>query len=73
MTVITGLMRKGETTVEARCPLCGASILSIGRGGRVEVHETQAFPLYRGHAAGGGFLVCDECAALAQRRDLSLN
>jgi len=60
--------------LEARCPLCGASILSIGRGGRVEAEDLHPVPLYRAARSGEGYMLCDDCAVLAGLpTDLTLN
>lgn len=60
--------------VDARCPLCGASILSIGRGGRVEAEDLHPVPLYRTRHAGEGYMLCEECGVLAQLPgDITLN
>jgi hypothetical protein len=58
--------------VDARCPLCGASLLTIGRTGRVTLGDLHAVPLRKGH--GEGYMLCDECAVLAEMpHDLTLN
>jgi hypothetical protein len=60
--------------VEARCPLCGVSILSVGRGGRVLSEDLHPVPLYRRGRFGEGFMLCDECGMLADLpRDVTLN
>jgi len=60
--------------VEARCPLCGVSILSIGRGGRVTAEDLHPVPLYRRGRFGEGFMLCDECGTLADLpADVTLN
>jgi hypothetical protein len=60
--------------VEARCPLCGSSILSIGRGGKVEAEDLHPIPLYRSRHAGEGYMLCEECCVLAQLpADITLN
>lgn len=51
--------------VEARCPLCGVSILSVGRGGQVLAEDLHPVPLYRRGRFGEGFMLCDECGMLA--------
>jgi hypothetical protein len=59
---------------DARCPLCGETILSIGRGGRVEAEDLHPVPLYRSRRAGEGYMLCDECGLLAELpADLTLN
>ena len=58
--------------VDARCPLCGTSIMTIGRTGRVLSGDMHPVSLRRGH--GEGYMLCDECAVLAEMpRDLTLN
>ena len=52
--------------MDARCPLCGDSILSIGATGRVVSAEVHPIPLLKRGLSGEGFLVCDSCAFLAQ-------
>lgn len=52
--------------MDARCPLCGDSILSIGRTGQVVSAAVHPIPLLKRGLSGEGFLVCDCCAFLAQ-------
>lgn len=60
--------------VDARCPLCGSSILSIGRGGRVTAEDLHPVPLHKGGRSGEGYMLCDDCGVLAQLpSDLTLN
>ena len=60
--------------VDARCPLCGIAILSVGSGGRVTAQELHPVPLYRRGGAGEGYTLCDECGVLADLpADLTLN
>ena len=60
--------------VDAGCPLCGTSMLSFGRGGRVTAEDLHAVPLHRRGGAGEGYMVCDECGVLANLPpDLTLN
>jgi hypothetical protein len=60
--------------VEARCPLCGVSILSVGSGGRVLAEDLHPVPLYRRGRFGEGFMLCDECGMLADLPpDVTLN
>jgi hypothetical protein len=60
--------------VDAQCPLCGASILHIGRGGRVQSEDLHPVPLYRLGRIGEGYMLCDDCGVLAELpRDLTLN
>ena len=58
--------------VQARCPLCGSPVLSVGRHGRViaeDVHPIQIGPEFR-----RGYSLCDDCGLLADLpNDLTLN
>lgn len=59
--------------LDARCPLCGTAILSVGRGGRVEAGDLHPVPLYK-HPRGEGFMLCDDCGMLAELpADVTLN
>ena len=61
--------------VDARCPVCGATILSVGRGGRVMAHDLYLVPL-RSHdrRAVQGYTICDDCGRLAGlSTDLTVN
>ena len=51
--------------VQAQCPLCDASILTVGRGGQVEADDLYAAPLHRRGRFCEGFTLCDECGMLA--------
>jgi hypothetical protein len=60
--------------VQARCPLCGVPLLSIGRGGRVQVQDLHPVPLFKDRSSGEGYMLCDECAMLAELpHDITLN
>jgi hypothetical protein len=60
--------------MDARCPLCGDSILSIGDTGCVITTEVHPIPLLKRGLSGEGFLVCDSCAYLAHLpSDITLN
>jgi hypothetical protein len=60
--------------VDARCPLCGESILSINRGGHVETADLHPVPLYRRRGTGEGYMLCDDCGVLAELpSDITLN
>ena len=52
-------------TVDARCPLCGVSILSVGAGGCVLSEALHPVPLYT-QIGGGGYMLCDDCGMLAE-------
>jgi hypothetical protein len=61
-------------TVHAQCPLCGTSILSVSRGGRVDSEDLRAVPLYNTRGSGEGFMVCDDCGLLTSLpSDITLN
>lgn len=49
------------TSAEARCPLCGSSVLSVSRSGLVTAAE-RAIPI---GDFGRGYLLCDDCGVLA--------
>ena len=53
--------------VDARCPVCGASILSVGATGRVVSQDLHLVPL-RAHEkrTGQAYTVCDDCGLLAE-------
>jgi hypothetical protein len=55
----------GAVGVEARCPLCGVSILSVGHSGRVMSENLHPIALYRRGRFGEGYMLCDECGMLA--------
>ena len=60
--------------VDARCPLCGDSILSVGRSGRVIAEDLHPVPLYRAPGAAEGYMLCDDCGVLAELPpDITLN
>ncbi len=59
--------------VDARCPLCGTSILAVGRSGRVVSEDLRPIPLH-GTRAGEAYMVCDDCGVLAELpSNLTLN
>lgn len=58
--------------IEARCPLCGSTVLSVGYQGRVIVSDLH--PIQLGPDTGRGYTLCDDCAVLANLPiDLTLN
>jgi hypothetical protein len=60
--------------VDARCPLCGCSILSIGSGGHVLTEDLHPVPLHKGGGSGEGYMLCDDCGVLAELpSDITLN
>jgi hypothetical protein len=60
--------------VDARCPLCGCSILSIGRGGHVMAEDLHPVPLHKFGGSGEGYMLCDDCGVLAELpSDITLN
>jgi hypothetical protein len=52
--------------VHAQCPLCGESILSVNRGGRIVSEDMHPVPLYTHNRHGEGYMLCDGCGYLAQ-------
>jgi hypothetical protein len=52
--------------VDSLCPLCGHSILSVGRDGRVETHDVRPVRLYRIPGLSESYTICEECNMLAQ-------
>jgi hypothetical protein len=50
-------------TVEAHCPLCDSTVLSVARSGRVVSFDMRAIPL--GSDFGRGYTLCDDCGVLA--------
>ena len=62
------------SAVEARCPLCGSPILSVGASGHVEAEDLHPVPLYKNGHAGEGYMLCEECGLLAGLpADITLN
>jgi predicted RNA-binding Zn-ribbon protein involved in translation (DUF1610 family) len=58
--------------VDARCPLCGESILSVDGGGHVTSEDLHPIALSR--RAGEGYMLCDDCGLLAELpTDLTIN
>jgi len=55
-----------RTTVDAHCPLCGESILTVNSRGRIISEDMHPIPLYTHGRSGEGYMVCDECGFLAQ-------
>ena len=51
--------------VDAHCPLCGTSILSVSRGGHVLREDLHPVPLHRTRRVGEGYMLCDDCGMLA--------
>ena len=52
--------------VDARCPLCDESNLSVNAAGRIVSEEMHAIPLYAHGRQGEGYTLCDGCGFLAQ-------
>lgn len=53
-------------SVNARCPLCDESILSVSSAGRIVTEEMHPIPLYAHGRHGEGYMLCDGCGFLAQ-------
>jgi hypothetical protein len=51
-------------TIQAQCPLCGAPVLSVSRGGRVISEDLH--PIQLGSTIGRGYTLCDDCGVLAR-------
>jgi hypothetical protein len=49
--------------VQALCPLCGSSELSVGRSGRVFAEDLHLVQL--GPESDRGYTLCDDCGVLA--------
>jgi hypothetical protein len=64
------IMAAFTLAVDARCPLCRASILTVNSHGLVLSEDLHPVPLYRSHRPGEGYMLCDDCGMLA---DLPLN
>lgn len=52
--------------VDAHCPLCGESILTVNSRGRILSEGMHPLPLYAHGRHGEGYMVCDGCGFLAQ-------
>ena len=62
--------------VDARCPLCGCSILTVGRSGHVTSEDLHPVMTrrHKGTSSMEGYMLCDDCGVLAELpRDMSLN
>jgi hypothetical protein len=62
--------------VDARCPLCGCSILTVSRGGHVTAEDLHPVAMRRSRSSSsmGGYMLCDECGVLAELpAEMSLN
>jgi hypothetical protein len=58
--------------VNACCPLCGSSVLSVSPAGRVLSEDLHPIPL--GGEGGRGYTLCDDCGVLADLpSNLTLN
>ncbi len=67
------LMTAFAVAVDARCPVCGSSILAVGRSGRVLTEDLHPIPLHRSRGREG-YMVCDDCGVLAELpANLTLN
>lgn len=60
--------------VDACCPLCGVSILTVGREGTVTAGDLHPVPLHTRGRDGEGYMLCDDCGVLAELpSNLTLN
>jgi hypothetical protein len=60
--------------VDARCPVCGVPILSIGTRGQVLAQDLHLVPLRAHDSRAGQYIVCEDCGRLAElTADLTLN
>ena len=60
--------------LDGRCPLCGASLLTLDGDGRVEAEALTLVPLHRASESGEAYGICDQCAYLTHLpADLTLN
>jgi hypothetical protein len=67
-------MGTSAIAVQACCPLCGSPVLSVGRSGRVLADDWHLHPIQLSQDAGRGYMLCDDCAILADLPDdLTLN
>ena len=65
-------MSTSFAAVSACCPLCGSSVLSVTRNGRVL--DEDLHPIQLGRELGRGYSLCDDCGVLAALPgDLTLN
>ena len=55
-----------NANVDAHCPLCGESILTVNSRGRIISEDLHPIPLYTHGRHGEGYMVCDGCGFLAQ-------
>ena len=55
-----------RNAVDAHCPLCGESILTVNSHGRIISEDLHPIPLYSHGRSGEGYMVCDECGFLAE-------
>ncbi len=55
------------SSLDARCPLYGTTVLSVGKGGRVQAaDDLHAIPLHPLRRFGEGITLCDDCGTLAE-------
>lgn len=60
--------------LHARCPLCGAVLLTVGPGGHVSTGDLRGMTLVTSGPGGQSFLLCDDCGRLTETADgLSVN
>ena len=65
-------MSTSLVAVNACCPLCGSSVLSVNQDGRVLSEDVHPIAITGDRARG--YLLCDDCGMLADLpTDLTLN
>jgi len=68
-------MNAQGVAVDSRCPLCGDSVLSVSRSGRVlsdDLHPVALLPKRGGGVQG--YTLCDDCGVLTDLpAELTLN
>jgi hypothetical protein len=58
--------------VQAHCPLCGSTVLSVGRSGRFVGEDVH--PILLGPESSRAYTLCDDCGVLANLpTNLTLN
>jgi hypothetical protein len=70
-----GTMFAPGYAVDSRCPLCGESVLTVNRAGRVLSDDLHPIALFAKRGGGmQGYTLCDDCGVLADLpSELTLN